>query len=169
MKCCLTRYWLWLFVPLDPSEFWKGRVHWNDAEAVLAAERHGRRFPPPPLEDATLPSYPSDDAISRFDVIDSPNIHLASSSKESAFWENFAKTKPNPPEKSEQNQVQVATRRYEERYTFQDGGNPARTSSEGLAQMEKSEKDAAIAIGCPPEALTDEALLGPSHSHKRGI
>lgn len=32
----------WWGKPLDPKEFWKGRVIWLDASASMAAQRHGR-------------------------------------------------------------------------------------------------------------------------------
>jgi hypothetical protein len=100
----------WWGKPLDPNEFWRGRVIWNDKKAASDAHRHGRAYPPMPYADTNLSSYPNDDGIHGSYLPDSPNILYASSSKERAFWDRFGKTNPRPPDQIDQAQFSAAVR-----------------------------------------------------------
>jgi hypothetical protein len=90
----------WWGKPVDSEAFWKDRVVWCDSSAQSAPRRHGRAYPPLPYEDANLPAYPNDEGIDwNSGVVEGPNLHFATSSKENAFWDRFGKTMPHPPRK----------------------------------------------------------------------
>lgn len=145
---------------IEPQKFWKDRVVWMDKSALDVAKRQGRGYPPMPYEDSSLPKYPNDDDV-RWDSyeIEGPNIHFASSSKERAFWDKFIKTQPHPPDDLVREQYQVADQILVGRDYFENQGNPGRLTDKQLAEGEVVFKRRAEALGCPPEALTDEALL----------
>src|SRR5438874_3801368 len=44
----IAEWTTWWGKPIDPKEFWKNRVIWNDVSALDAAERRGRGYPPIP-------------------------------------------------------------------------------------------------------------------------
>jgi hypothetical protein len=100
----------WWGKPLDPKEFWKGRLVWDDKKAVSDAHRHGRLYPPMPYEDTNLPPFPNDDGIHGTYLPDSPNILYADSAKERAFWDRFDKTHPQSPDRIEHQQLFDASR-----------------------------------------------------------
>ena len=143
----------WWGKPLDPQEFWKGKVVWFDEVAKAEAARHGRTYPPIPYDAATLArlnpalmrAYPDEGATSWGQAgpdTDGGTRGTAITSRESAFWVWFARTYPHPPEDIERTQVQV------EEIALRHQGN--------ILEHEKQER---ISWGYPPEALSEEALF----------
>lgn len=137
----------WWGKPLDPKEFWKGRILWNDAKATSDAQRHGRLYPPIPYEDTNLPPYPNDEGIHGTWLPDSPNIFYASSSKERAFWDRFDKTHPCPPDQIEREQELTAT-------AF-------------LRSQRDSIRNEPVQRNYPPEAFSENALFWDYAEMKR--
>jgi hypothetical protein len=151
----------WWGKPLDPKEFWKGRVIWLDEEARSAANRRGHRYPPIPYEDPSLPAYPNDDGIKwNVNTIDSgPISHFAKSSKEVAFWDRFMKTAPKIPADLERQQLDVAVSLLEDRDRPKKGHLPVAITPGMVAQSEDIEKRRAFELGYPPEAFTEDAMF----------
>lgn len=129
----------WWGKPLDPKEFWRGRVFWNDEKATSDAQRHGRLYPPMPYIDTNLTSYPNDEGIHGGYLSDSANISYGYSSTERAFWEKFDRTHPRPP-----NQIKT-----EQEINVQDLND----FNEAYLQTH------VIANNYPPEAFTKDALF----------
>jgi len=150
----------WWGKPLDPNAFWKDRVVWRDNSAKSAARRHGRAYPPLPYEDKNLPAYPNDEGIDwNSGAVEGPNLHFATSSKESAFWDHFGKTMPHPPEKLALEQADAASSIMEARYLYEKGGNIGRDTPQSIAAHEEVVRRRAQEFGCPPEALTENAMF----------
>ena len=129
----------WWGKPLDPKEFWKGRILWNDESATLDAQRHGRQYPPMPYNNTNLPHYPNDDGIDESYSPDGPNISYAESAKEAAFWEEFDRTHPRPPDQIEHEQEIRA--------------------DEFREKIPKIVTDRLAQVNYPPEAFTTNALF----------
>jgi hypothetical protein len=138
----------WWGKPLDPKEFWKGRIVWNDRKTVLDAERYGRLYPPMPYEDTNLPPYPNDDGIHGGGwAPDSANIFYAYSSKERGFWDRFDRTHPRPPDQIDLEQQQIA---------------------DGLRGRDIAfVRNRPLADNYPPEAFTTSALFWAYVQDKR--
>jgi len=98
----LAQHTTWWGKPLDAKKFWKDRVVWLSVSAKADARRRGRFYPPLPFKDEKLPAYPNDERLYG-GGLDDP-IKLVLSSTESAFWDNFNKTHPRPPEEIERQQ-----------------------------------------------------------------
>jgi len=124
----LASYTSWWGKRLDPKEFWKHRILWCAESALAAAKSHGRGYPPVPQDDPAIP-YDND----RRPIPSSPegyDIPYVSSSRECGFWEGFDHIHPMPPEKIAF--YQTSPMRYR--------------------------RNDALFFGCPPEALSEEAI-----------
>lgn len=119
----------WWGKPLDPKEFWKGRVLWCDRSATEAANSHGRGYPPIPYDDTATKQF-SDVDHKPVPGPEGYTIPYVSSSREAIFWDSFNRTHPMPPERISSYQ----------------------TSRVGYR------KEDAVFQGCPPEALSEEAI-----------
>jgi hypothetical protein len=142
----------WWGKPLDPAEFWKGRVIWKDHSAEDAAHRRGRYYPPIPthLTNSTLngDEFSSlshkDYAPSRwsFTVDSGPVIAFHENYAERAYWDWFSKHQPKPPDAIHTLQLIIAHRVL---------AHPA----DGAEKPDKQD----LLLGYPPEALTRDAIL----------
>jgi hypothetical protein len=151
----------WWGKPLDSKEFWKDQVVWYDKASEQRARRKGRAYPPMPYDDPRFASYVNDRDFdnSTFWNIEGPNIHFRGTERESAFWAEFIKTKPHPPERLVREQYQIANAILGNRYRFEKEGNPAKTNPQRLAQQQQSEIEQAQMLGSPAEAFGEEALF----------
>jgi hypothetical protein len=151
----------WWGKPLDSKEFWKDQVVWFDKASEDRARRKGRAYPPMPYDDSRFASYANDRDFddSKFWNIEGPNIRFRGTERESAFWTEFIKTKPHPPERLAREQYQVANAILGNRYRFEREGNPAKTNPQRLAQQQQSEIGQAQKLGSPAEAVSEEALF----------
>lgn len=158
----------WWGKRLEPREFWKNRVVWLDETAEDAAHRHGRGYPPMPFEDKSLPRFADDDGFPKDNYgTDGRDVPLATSSLERVFWDKFEKTMPQPPEHIERAQSTIAEFVFSSRYLLERAGNPTRTTSQRLEQLKASDISRAKQLGCPAEALTDNALYWAYVQNKR--
>jgi hypothetical protein len=119
----------WWGKRLDPKEFWKGRVVWCDQKAIAAAHAHGRGYPPIPYADPGTKQFPDVDHRP-IPSAEGFEIPYISSSREAVFWDYFNRTHPMPPERIDLYQTSAVKYRRED----------------------------ATFLGCPPEALSEEAL-----------
>lgn len=142
---------------LDPKTFWKDRTLWLDASAWQAARRHGRQYPPIPYDDPRFASR-SDVDRSSMPSADSPGVCCLRSDKENAFWDDFAKKHPQPPEYIASEQALLAERILGRHYRFNHGTGSSLMTEGGLEAMDGGVRGRAQALGFPPEAFTDEAL-----------
>jgi hypothetical protein len=150
----------WWGRKLNPGEFWKGRVVWLDDSAAQAARRRGRGYPPPPYDDPGLPPYPNDEGTNwSYGGVEGPNLHFVTSSRESAFWDKFGKTMPQPPEKIARRQEMVAWQVLGSKYRSERVANPARTTPQRIEAMQQWEVKEAQQLGYPAEALTEDAMF----------
>jgi hypothetical protein len=151
----------WWGTQLDPKQFWKGRVLWNDGSATSDAQRHGRLYPPMPYEDTNLPPYPNDEGIHGSYSPDGPNIFYANSSKERAFWDRFDKTHPRPPDQIEYEQGILSKKEI----VLEDESTPI-TERERREAIQMLPADA-VKDNYPPEAFTKDALFWSRVMSKR--
>ena len=148
----------WWGKPIDAATFWQGRVKWLDDENDSAASRRGRYFPPIPPEAQGF-SPPDDHRLMNQSSVDSPSVRYVVSSSESAFWDQFSKTHPHPPERIQQEQERLSEKLLVARHRFLNEGNPNMTTEERLAEMNERGKSVAGNLGYPSESLGDEALF----------
>ena len=149
----------WWGKPLDPRNFWKGRVLWLDADARNAAHRRGREFPPMPYKDLTLPSFRNDDGVDwSWSTPDGPNIHYAMSSEEGAFWVRFRSSHPKPPEDLEAKQYGVARKVIADR-TRTEHTQASPSTLETSSRRLDLYRERALDAGYPEEALAPAALF----------
>lgn len=157
----------WWGKPLDPKKFWRNRVVWCDRGAMAAAAAHGRVWPPPPYEDPKLPRYPDDDGIQgRGYGAEGTGVSTASSSKERAFWLQFLRTHPRPPEEIESHQRDIAEQVFQLPGVMQKTaeelekrGRGNQLSPDAAGQIVEALKRDELQGGFPPEALSDQALF----------
>jgi hypothetical protein len=64
-----------------------------------------------------------------------------------------------PPEKLALEQVDAASSIMEARYLYEKGGNVGRDTPQSIASHEEVVRQRFQELGCPPEALTEEALF----------
>lgn len=141
----------WWGQPLDPREFWKGRTVWLTTEVKAAANRHGRQYPPIPFGDQKFSSLSEKDIAKRWGVAEGESTVYHYSEREVAYWSDFERTHPLPPEELERKQMDI------------EGSILASRNWKGITQNEIAifqggSKEAAIRDGYPPEAFTDDAL-----------
>jgi len=170
------RQWLlaerttWWGKPLNPSEFWKGRVVWNDESARAAAHRYGRGYPPIPEHLPNLVAGFPLRSRSRAEKAASPwsggpdggrVVPYHYTDVEGAYWDWFWRTKPKPPPTLEREQIEVASEIRRIREEFMIGGRDLHASISGRkrSDAEQTQKRRAQEIGVPAEALTEEALF----------
>jgi hypothetical protein len=144
----------WWGKPLDPKEFWKGRIIWLDSSAQRAAQRRGRSFPPMPYDNSRF-SKRSDKDFAGFPTAEGPNTPFHFSDKENVFWSDFYKTHPIPPEFLESKSFEVEDGILRAR----GAGNAAGMTPQLLANLESSLKREPVELNYPKEAFTDDALL----------
>ena len=152
----------WWGKPLDPAAFWTNRAVWLDASATWEAQRHGRGYPPIPVQDPTLPAFATERDLYETNSaeIESPNVRYHFTAKESAFWDRFGASHPKPPELLERLQSTVSASILALRGNA--AGSSGGVSSGPLAQVVAIDKSRALEQGCPPEALTEDALFWSS-------
>lgn len=149
----------WWGKPLNPTNFWMGRVLWLDAEARAAAHRHGREWPPMPYKDSRLPQYPKDDRVDwSWGTPEGPSIHYGSSSEERAFWTLFAREHPKPADDLEACQYEIARRALEQwgRAQHEKIDLPALQTTPGFFD---SHAGVSLKTGYPREAFSENALF----------
>lgn len=150
----------WWGKQIDAKQFWKDKVVWLDKSAEDAARRLGRGYPPMPYKNSSLPKYPDDDGIDWTSFAsEGPVLHFATSSLENAFWDQFTKMMPHPPEVLAREQKNVAATIFKEKFLYENGGNPQGKSAERIASHKTWEIGRARVLGCPSEALDSEALF----------
>lgn len=155
----LAQQTTWWGKRLYPKAFWKGRVLWLDKSADFAARSYGRRYPPVPCDDPSLPSYKDGDVDVRSEVgVEGPNVHYYGSSLEGVFWDRFSKTHPRPPEEIEREQLTMEQLVSSAEHEMESKGNIGGLSSNQLREIERSFKQPPRDMGYPKEAFTDDAL-----------
>lgn len=143
----------WWGKPLDPKEFWEGKVIWLSREARAQALAHGRGYPPIPLPYATLPLYQNQhDVVSDSGGFDSGDgIRTRYNYGESAFWNEFSMTNPIPPDDINFEQLLAASRTV--------NGQPAALADQKPDPDSEFIRNHPVRLGFPPEAFTPEALF----------
>ena len=144
----------WWGKRLDPKEFWKGRVLWCDKSAVAAAVAHGRLLPPIPYEDPLFRSISDEDYKRRSAGAENYGGTALSSAREGAFWDYFNRSHPMPPEQIELDQRFVA----QQANSLDWSSREQRSGPRRWDELAKRSRGQMIWQGCPPEALSDEAL-----------
>lgn len=86
----------WWGKPFDPVSFWKDHPVWMDDESVLLANRHGRVYPPVPIQYAA--KVPSKQLVSDNSTIEYRMPLAYYTQEEQTFWRNFNNRNPHPPE-----------------------------------------------------------------------
>lgn len=156
----------WWGRKLDPKEFWNGKVLWLDKTALEAARKRGRGSPPLPEGYRGWANTRSDEDVdtTKLYEVEGPNIRYKSSAREHAFWTDFPKHHPQPPETLELSQRLYADQVISRRARAEaQNGQRLRV----LAKEEPLAFDEARALGFPPEALTDDALFWAYVAEKR--
>jgi hypothetical protein len=149
----LAKHTSWWGKRLDPKEFWKGRTVWCDKSAVAEAHARGRRYPPMPYADPSLLQISDQDRepiLAGSEGWDAITIY---SSREAVFWGYFNRTHPMPPEKIKNHQDAVALEANNFAFEAQ-----KQQSAQQWDELAERASGFAIQMGCPPEALSDEAL-----------
>jgi hypothetical protein len=149
----------WWGNPLDPKIFWKDKTMWLDINATLAAHRVGRLYPPIPFGETNFSSYSEKDIVCRTGGSEGDSTAYHANDREAAFWNDFERTHPTPPEEIQRKQVEI------------EGGILASKNWNNISQKDINgilslEKDRAISLGYPPEALTDDALYWSYVAHQ---
>lgn len=145
----------WWGKPLDPKTFWKNKAIWLDTEARVAAHRHGRQFPPIPFGETQFSSYSENDIADESTASEGESSAYHSNERERAFWFDFVRKHPLPPEDLEQKQVEVEGGLL----SSQNWTNFSAVRPNTIKIYQNSLKDDAIKEGFPPEALTDDDTL----------
>ena len=86
----------WWGRPFNPVLFWEGHPVWMDDESVLLANRHGRVYPPVPIQYAA--KVPSKQLVSDNSTIEYRMPLAYYTQEEQTFWRNFNNRNPHPPE-----------------------------------------------------------------------
>jgi hypothetical protein len=141
----------WRGKPLDPKEFWKGKTIWLDTTALLAAQKHGRFYPPIPFGEKKFSSYPEKDITGSSGGSEAGGTLYYWNDREAAFWSDFERTQPRPPEELERKQAEV-------KRAIQDSQSWVGISQNDLKAFQGSVRSKPIGENYPPEAFTDEAL-----------
>ena len=150
----------WWGKRIDPQKFWKNRIVWLDSSATLAARRRGRLYPPIPFEAFGLPEYPSDEGSDHASLAwegSEPHFHV--NSLERAYWEEFAKTHPRPPEDLETKQLEVSETLLKMQKYAETHVGLAGISNQTMDDSRTMVKTRVLNRGYPPEALSDDALF----------
>jgi hypothetical protein len=154
----------WWGKPLDPKEFWKDRVVWCDESAKAAAAVRGRAFPPIPEEYAALArKYQDDGKVSwGTPAIDGPKVArgTAMTWKEGAFWIDFIRTHPKPPETLHAQQSEMARSVLVLRKSARETNRPPhrRFTPEEIERSIEVGKRQELEMGYPPEIFSEDAL-----------
>ena len=161
----------WWGKPLDPKEFWRGKVVWLDEAAKSAAAVRGRTWPPIPYDEATLArlypalvrAYPGEgDTLWGQAGLDSPTASKggAYTSKERAFWCDFIESHPRPPEVLERAQCGLAEETLKTPKLVQEArelGIPV--TPDDFSRKNQSRKQDFVRTGIPAEALSVESVF----------
>lgn len=144
----------WWGKPLDPKAFWKNKTIWLDIKAKEAANRVGRLYPPIPFGDNKFSSYSETDitGLSAASEGDAPAYHF--NNRERAYWSDFERSHPLPPEELEIKQVEVESGILDSQHWKDDKA----IFPSSIAIYQNSAKDAAIREGYPREAFSGDAL-----------
>jgi len=141
----------WWANPLDPKIFWKDKTVWLDFNARQAANRLGRLYPPIPFGETKYSSYSEKDIAGLTGGSEGGSTVYHSNDREGAFWSEFERTHPRPPEEIVRKQVEIEGK-------IQTSKNWNGISQKDINSALNAEKERAISLNCPPEALTDDAL-----------
>ncbi len=141
----------WWATPLNPTNFWNGKVLWLDAATVSLAYRHGRRYPPIPYNFQRKAEYLDKPETYDGMTFVGAGVSLHSIHQERVFWYEFAKSHPHPPGEIALRQKLVASLAFR---SF---------SSQSLADSWQAEKEIdklePIRFGYPKEAFSDDAIF----------
>lgn len=160
----------WWGKKIEPGEFWRNRVIWNDDSAQDASHRRGRAYPPIPEHLTNLTAGFPVSSRSHKDIVPGPwsggpeggrVIPYHYSDAEGAYWNWFWRTKPKPPATLEREQLEVAKDILQMRQRLMVSGidlHDGIRAQEGK-RSEEIQKSRAKEIGVPAEALTEEALF----------
>lgn len=143
----------WWGKPLDANTFWKGKVLWLNRDALSAAGRRGRGYPPMPYSDPTIPQYKDSTEVhagdSGFDAGSGVQLHYTS--YERAFWDKFGKTHPKPPEDISAQQTIAIMQAVPH--------SPSGQSNENNTELAKTLRTPPAILGYPEEAFSADALF----------
>lgn len=151
---------------LDPQSFWSNRVAWLDRATEFEARRRGRGYPPIPYEDASVADRSDKDERGK----GFRQIHYVHSSREHAFWDQFVKTHPLPPEKIEGEQRECASSVLRTQHIMATDSNYAarlRLTPEKVEEDRQWSARQAQNLGFPVEAFDKDALLWSHVIQKR--
>jgi len=142
----------WWGKPLNPKDFWKGLVVWNDKVADRKARRHGRAFPPIPGSNAKYLEFSDQDQICSVGGVESDVFDFHGSDRENAFWNDFFKSEPKPADELNREILKAAKMYFHTRSTL-------KLDSAGVDFYRSSAKADGKPGNYPPEEFTDDALF----------
>lgn len=149
----------WWGKPLDPKKFWQGRVVWLDNSALIAAERHGRSYPPMPYEDPAMAKRSVKDDVGEPGPDGGP-LPLHDNDQERGFWAKFYVSHPVPPEEIGREQMEV-----EDRILGADHWN---SSAKIIAQAKEMIRTEPLKkANYPPEAFSEDVLFWTYVTNKK--
>ena len=149
----------WWGKGLNSDQFWTNRVVWLSATNQMDARRHGRMYPPIPLNYAAETKHEDDIPVGTGWSVEGPNIAFRVSNSEAGFWSEFARTHPRPPEDIERQQLDIAGRILRRRRDVERGGNRPRRTPDQLGERNQRTKQEPLEWGYPPEMVSDDALF----------
>ena len=147
----LVEHTSWWGKPIDSNKFWKGKTIWLDINARRAANKLGRFYPPIPFGETKYSLYSEKDISGGTGGSESGSTDYHMNDREVAFWSEFERTHPTPPEEIERKQVQIEGKILASR-------NWIGISQNDINDTIAIEKERAISLNYPPEALADDAL-----------
>lgn len=122
-----------------------------DLKARLAARERERFYPPIPFGETNFLDRSDKDIYDHSGGVDGGWTYYYENDREAAYWSWFWRTHPLPPEDIERQQVEI-----EETILASKTWKGVRQKD--IDSTKNIEKERAIELNCPPEALTDDAL-----------
>jgi len=120
-------------------------------EATVAANKLGRLYPPIPFGETKFSSRSEKDFAGISGGSDGGWTTYHSNDREGAFWSDFERTHPLPPEEIERKQVEIE-------HDILASKNWKMRRPKDIDSALKADREAVADLNYPPEALTDDAL-----------
>jgi hypothetical protein len=130
-----------------------------DSSAVAEALRYGRAYPPIPYENPSLSNYSDVDLTSKLTTPEYRDPQTKYSLKEDAFWQDFNKHHPRPPEDITRRQLQTASDLWRLKHNLAKQNPQSHLTAQDIINNENLDRREALKAGLPEEAFSDEALF----------
>lgn len=153
----------WWGRPFNSASFWAGRPVWLDDESVGLAHRHGRAYPPVPVQYSTFePSRLLSSGSSSFIWYEDPRMFYTE--EEQRFWADFPRHHPHPPEEIERWlqrwswSLLQAEKNIPSLSSGKEPGSRIRSIKNKPCDIAEFAKNEAESVSLPVEAATEFAL-----------